>query len=371
VTLTYRPSAQVIAAVERVLPGEVVVELEPRGRWLRDIYLLRTATGLEAVLKLDPDTESGMSAKEAYVAALLQSHGLPVPETLALDADGVHLDVPFIIQRRVGGRRLLDLVGDADEAQRSAIYSSLGRYYRRLHAISAPRSGWIDATGAVLPFSPNEFQQQKVIVDVGARLVAQGLLEVRLHRRLVQLMADSLPFLADHRPTLVRGALPWTVYLDPARGFAVTKETDLHDYLWWDPAWDLASLRYPAFLDIDDACWTAFVGEYGEIGDERRIQLYRLLQLVDASAGNYYEPAAPAHDRWRSTAISLLNSERLGAFLPRDHQGESKNHPANDTDDDHLDEQPEEQTQDAADSQVADGVAQGGPTLHPRQRPEQ
>jgi hypothetical protein len=109
--------------------------------------------------------------------------------------------------------------------------------------------------------------------------------------------------LQAHRPTLVTGgALHWTVYLRQDDDWSVTKITDLSDLLYWDAAWDLASIKYPVFREpLAPELWKAFTSEYGHGPSDKRLKLYRLVQHVDAAIGHYAEPATLEHERWKET----------------------------------------------------------------------
>lgn len=301
-------SKSIIKAVEQCLPGVGITKITPRGKWLREIYEVQFASGTQAFLKVEaPGEGSGMGFKEDYIADLMRANGLSAPRTLALDASGELFGAAAIIQERIGGRRLGDLVCASDQATRIKIYQALGRFYKKLHAIKGQRSGWIVGAGEVMPFSPNEFQHDQVIVRIGAEAVKKGLVDPETYQKLVAVMADNLAYLKRHEPVLVTGgALHWTVYLDEGNEHEVTKLMDLHDFLWWDRAWDLASIRYPAFMNIDNVCWEAFVSEYGEVCEDKRLKLYRFMQTLDACMGNYYEPKSEAHEEWREQSLRSL-----------------------------------------------------------------
>lgn len=298
----------IIKAVEQCLPGARITKITPRGKWLREIYEVQFASGTQAFLKVETPVEgSRMCLKEDYIAELLRTHGLPAPRTLALDASGEIFEAAAILQERVGGRRLGDLVYASDQATRIKIYKALGAFYKKLHAIKGQCSGWIVGAGEVMPFSPNEFQHGQVIVRIGAEAVEKGLVDSKTYEMLVAVMADNLAYLKRHEPVLVTGgALHWTVYLEESKQYEVTKLMDLHDCLWWDRAWDLASIRYPVFMSIDEACWEAFVGEYGQVCEDKRLKLYRLMQTLDSCMGNYYEPKSAAHEEWRKQSLRSL-----------------------------------------------------------------
>jgi hypothetical protein len=66
----------------------------------------------------------------------------------------------------------------------------------------------------------------------------------------------NLPWLEQHTPSLVGGASHWSVYLEKEGDWQVKKIMDLPDVLFWDPAWDIASIRYPEFRPpLPDVLW--------------------------------------------------------------------------------------------------------------------
>ena len=175
----------------------------------------------------------------------------------------------------------------------------MGRFYHKLHRVHHAHSGWIQGAGEISPHSPNEHQYNEVIVRIGREAVERGLLAVDTHRRLQDLWSEHMPWLKEHQPSLVGGALHWTIYLDRDDGWRVTKMMDLSDLLYWDPAWDLAGIKYPAFREpLAAELWAAFTSAYGAVPGEKRLKLYLLMQRLDAAMGNYMEPAAPWNERW-------------------------------------------------------------------------
>jgi aminoglycoside phosphotransferase (APT) family kinase protein len=302
----------VVSAVRHHLPGRTVVQVEDRGVWIRHNFRLTLDGGEIVHLKLDRAFPA--SEKEAHICALLERHGLPAPRVLALDATCEHLPVPFIIQAHISGERLGDLLARVGRADQEGIYRALGRFYRRLHTIHHDHSGWIQGGGVVLLHSPTAHMHKHVIDQTGGQAVERRLLAAEAHRRLQRLWSEHRTWLEAHRPSLVTGgALSWAVYLAQDEDWHVTKIMDLHDLLYWDPAWDVASVRYPVFRDLPDPeLWRAFASSYGSVPDEKRLQLYRLVQHLDAAMGNYVEPAAPHHARWKANVWATFE-HRLDA----------------------------------------------------------
>lgn len=288
-----------VAAVRHHLPNRDVIQVEDRGVWIRHNFKITLDNQKVIYLKLDQGFSA--SEKEAYLCNLLSSNNLPAPSVLTLDTSRVLLPAPFIIQAHVGGERLGVLLKRASQAQRVLIYQALGKFYCRLHSVQHPHSGWIDDTGNVLPFSPNAHQYKEVVVRIGGEAVEKMYLSLKSYTKLRDLWSASLPWLDQHTPSLVSGALHWTVFLEENEGWRVTKLTDLHDMLYWDPAWDLASIRYPVFQpSLPEDLWQAFQTSYGEVADERRLRLYALMQHLDAAMGNYMEPDSLEHKQWKA-----------------------------------------------------------------------
>lgn len=298
---------QIASAIAVHLPGRPVVAVEYRGLWIRHIYKVTLADGERVVLKVQAGPEGcDPAAKEAWAAGLLRANGLPAPRTLAVDGSCTVLDQPFILQEAVGGRTLQALLAEAGEEQAADLYRAVGRFYRGAHGIHHHRSGWVVGAGEVMPFSPNRFMHQQVLVEYGEAAVRAGLMPPAVHRDMVALSTRSLPYLEEHTPTFLPGsALPWAIYLAHEGGeWRVTKVMDLHDSLFWDPAFDLAMLKYPPFGRHRAAAWQAFLSEYGAEPEEQRLRLYLLIQRVDAALGNYMEPETEETRAWRASCLA-------------------------------------------------------------------
>lgn len=294
------PLAIVVAAIEYHLGDQIVSTIEDRGVWIRHNFKITLRNGKVVYCKVDQAFPA--SEKEAYICELLSTNDLRMPRILAADATCTLLPAPFVIQEYVGGQPLGDILNRVDQPEMLRIYRALGRFYRKLHSIHHEYSGWIQGAGEVLPFSPTTHQYNEVIVQIGENAVERKLFVVDTHRRLQSLWSAHLAWLEEHPSTLVTGgALPWTVYMKRNDDWHVTKVMDLSDFLYWDPAWDLASIKYPVFREpLVPEFWQAFISEYGSEPNVKRLQLYRLMQYLDAAMGNYLEPAVPEHERWKA-----------------------------------------------------------------------
>lgn len=307
--MTYSVEA-IARAVQSQLPGRTMAHVAYRGLWIRHTYLITLDGGELVILKVRAENDtSGITEKEAWVAGLLLSRGLPAPRTLAVDTSCTLLDQPYILQEALGGTSLYRLLPSLNPTDAAAVYAAVGRFYREAHAISHTRSGWIEGAGRVLEFSPNRYMHQKVIVEQGESLVQAGRLEPQTYHRVLAVFARHMPYLEDHTPSLLPGsALPWCICVEQEGPWRVTRVMDLPDSLYWDPAFDLAMLKYPPFGQHHGAGWQAFLAEYGPEPPERRLLLYRLMQRLDAAGGNYMAPADPANAVWADTCLSEVPS---------------------------------------------------------------
>lgn len=292
-------SEQVVRAVAAHLPQRTVIAIEDRGTWIRRIFRVTLDGGETVYVKIDAALKA--SVKEAYVTGLLHDHGLPASDILAVDDTQTLLPAPFVIQAHVVGTRLSDLLArHPDAATRAAIYAAMGDFHRRIHAVHRHAAGWIDGPGIVYPGSPRAHQFQAVIVDIGAQAVAQGLISAVTQRRVQTLWDAHRDYLDTYVPSLTTGgAHRWVIYLSDEGGWHVTKIMDLHDLAYWDPAWNLTTVKYPEFTaDPDPASWAAFVEAYGEEPEEKRLKLYLLMRRIDAGMGHYMAPPAPGNAAW-------------------------------------------------------------------------
>lgn len=287
-------------AITLHMPERTVERIEDLGVWIRRNFRITLDGGEIVYLKVDDQFTA--SAKEAYICDLLDRNNLPAPRVVACDISRTLLPNPYILQKHLGGVRLTHLLERENPDELQSLYRSLGRFYRKLHNVHHPYSGWIDGPDLIFQRSPNDYQFNEVMVRIGGEAVSRNLLPAAAHERLMQLWSDHLTWLDQHQPSLVGGSLPWTLYLEKKDGeWQVVKLTDLEDMLYWDPAWDLTNIRYPAFgEDLSPALWAAFKEGYGDLPGEKRLKLYMLMQRLDAAMGNYMEPPSPRNAEWKA-----------------------------------------------------------------------
>jgi hypothetical protein len=124
----------------------------------------------------------------------------------------------------------------------------------------------------------------------------------------VRVYGEHLDDLKAHEPSLVHAsAFLWTIHLGRVGGaWQVTHLGALGDVLWWDPAYDLAMLRWPPFGAVEPAWWEAFCRAYGPLPERQRMLLYLVMQRLCAAMGAYMAPPALQSPAWRRRALDDL-----------------------------------------------------------------
>jgi hypothetical protein len=308
----------VARAVAAHLPGRQVLSVRDGGEWVRRRYLATLEGGGRILVKLSTHPEwLDAGRQEMEAARLMAAHGLPVAPVLAWDPTCRLLPYPFVIQEWRGGQRLGAALAEMEAAgafpaERGRLYQTLGALYARMHAVAGPRSGvWDGTPERIFAVSPNDYLYRAEILEGSARRALDaGLLSPATYRRIVAAWARHLEELKAHRPSLVHGSpFPWTIYVEcDAGGWRVAKLAALGDVLWWDPAYDVAFLRYPPYGATSAEDWAAFERGYGASPslERRRLLLYALLQRPCAAMGTYMAPASPTSQAWAAHCLSVL-----------------------------------------------------------------
>lgn len=298
------------AAIQHNLPGRKLKGVRDLGGSYQRILEAELESGERLIIKIDIQNDPlERSWHEQQVVEILQRNNLPAPDVLAVDTSERLIPNPYIIQRKVGGTKLFQLLEQVPEEEQVAIFHAVGRYYSRMHAITNDRSGVWTETPEKPWGSPVDFYYANELVKGSGRATLDaGILPPKVYERVLEVWAEQLEELKEHQPSLVHNsAFPWTIYLeDSPSGWTVTKLTSLGDVLWWDPAFDLALIRYPPFLWSEKRWWKAFLDGYGEEPDRKRVDLYTILQRLMAVMGAYREPQELYSEEWAKEAVAEI-----------------------------------------------------------------
>jgi hypothetical protein len=302
-------------AVSAHLPGRTAKAVVERGTWGRRIVEVTLDNGEVVFVKVNvhsgPEWLPGGERHEQDVAAIFAAHGLPAPRVMAVDSSCQIIPHPYVIQARVGGTRLGTLLGQVTEADAEAIYAAVGSFYARLHAIRGDHGGvWTTRPDETLG-PPEDFMVEAEIVGgSGRRALDQGRITRRTYDRAVALWAANRDYLKAYRPTLIHfSAFPWNIYLERAGGgWQVAKLMSMGDVMWWDPAWDVACLRYPPFGETSPRAWEALRRGYGPEPERKRMLLYLVMQRLCAAMGIYMAPPAVHSQAWADHCLADLDA---------------------------------------------------------------
>lgn len=300
-------------AIREYMTGCKIRSITDRGIWIHHHYEVVLDNGMTVFFKVGEKPEWSDVKHEADVTKFFIANDLPVPRTLAVDTSASILPYPYIIQEKIGGTRLCNLLNQVNSEEQPSIYEVIGKLYRKIHNIKNARSGlWGDSPRTIrYPISPTDYMFHAEIIDgSGKKALLEGRISQRTYQRIVTYWQDNLDYLKNHQPSLIHfSPFLWNIYLDKTDNeWQVTKLMALSDVMWWDAACDLAELQYPSFGEFNKANWDAFLKGYGTIPDRKRILLYAVLQRLCAVMGIYMAPKMEGNEAWAEQRISDVES---------------------------------------------------------------
>ena len=78
--------------------------------------------------------------------------------------------------------------------------------------------------------------------------------------------------------------------------------------MWWDPAYNLAFLKYPPFGHYKVSRWEVFLRRYGAESETKRLLLYLVMQRICAAMGIYKEPKTTQTTVWADQCLLDLDN---------------------------------------------------------------
>ncbi|WDV46466.1 aminoglycoside phosphotransferase family protein [Clostridiaceae bacterium M8S5] len=290
--------------------GLRVINITDRGQWIRHHYEVELSNSKTVFFKLITHQEpTGGLRHEHNVVNILKNNQLPAPEVLMIDESCQYIEKPFLVQTRVGGKRLGDILMTVSIEEKIEIYREIGKFYRKLHSIKGKKSGVCsdkDLFEVKYPISPNEYMYKAEILNGSGKLAYEkGLISKELYNGIISLWEDNMEYLKDHQPSLIHmSAFFWNIYLEKSETWKVTKILSLGDVMWWDEAYDIATLKYPPFGELDKEVYKGFLSEYKKEPEEKRILLYSIIHRLCEKMGVYLEP-----DKYKNKCKIDLESE--------------------------------------------------------------
>jgi len=298
--------------IKKHFPERSISKIKDKGTMVKHNFKLYLDNGEIIYLKVKMHPEWGDIKHEEKVTEMLLQNNIPAPKVLAAEVSKKIMPYDYLIQEEVYGEKLSELLYKEDREDILNIYKAMGRYYRKLHSIKNHTSGlWSDDPEKILyPISPNDYMYDAEIINGSGKLLLEsGRISENTYNRIVSIWKKNMEYLKDHTPTLINlSSFPWNIYLDKLEGtWAVVKLMALGDVIWWDPAFEIALIKYPVFYDIDEEMWQAFLKEYGSDIEEKRLLLYSIMQKLCAIAGVYMEPEVENKEQWISRSLKEID----------------------------------------------------------------
>lgn len=303
--------SDVLRLAQSHFPDNTISWIEDLNIWVRHNFRVHFTNRKAVVYKFNINTDwLDSSVHEYRVSEILEKNGLPVSPVMVVDDTLQEIGHPFVAVEQGEGDRLDRLMHLKPDDEIKSMYQSIGRFYRKLHAIQGQQSGvWVNNPDELFDISPTDYLfENEIVGGSGEALVQKGTLSKLLHQRTIDIWRANLDYLKQHQPVMVHGSpFPWTIYLiKEGPGWQVSNITGLGDTFWWDAAYDLTFLLYPPFTFMFDPWRIAFLQGYGTKPEVRRLMLYRLLQILCAVNNVYMHPKHDQTETWKQAALNEI-----------------------------------------------------------------
>jgi aminoglycoside phosphotransferase (APT) family kinase protein len=300
---------QLAAICKEHLCDRLEVGEELKDGWFNTAFLLKTAAGREAVIKVAPlDSVRLMRYEEnlmhAEVAALrLVKHmtAVPVPTVIAYDKSRDIVESDFFLTDRIPGRPMNQIRESLDVAAKTKIDQRIGAYLKELHGIQGHPFGtfnrqefatWPEAFACMMDWLDQDARDLKVELPHKV---------FDIYRRFDWALEEATT------PTLVHWDL-WdgNIFVDLESG-AVTGFIDFERALWADPVIEVnfSNLK-PGFLE---AYGSAIMSTHGAKTRRLLYDLYLYLIMVIECR---FRRFASDHEAWTRSQLDKTLSAIAG-----------------------------------------------------------
>lgn len=298
--------------IKKYFPKKQVIEVIDRGMIIKHTYKIILEDNEILYLKLALNEEWSDLLHVKNVSVILNENGVISPRVLVIDHSKEILPYSFLIQEEIYGTKLLNLLKNQDRKNILNIYEGLGKYLRKTHRITNSKSGlWSDNPYEVkYAIAPNDYMfKVEILKGSGKTAFETNRITYNIYNRIIKSFENNMEYLKNHNSTLINVSFfPWNIYLDYKKStWEVTKVMAQNDVIWWDPAFELALVKYPPFFKTDDDMWQSFLLGYGDKPEEKRLILYAILQRLCANMGVYMEPDINNKEEWIKKSYSEIS----------------------------------------------------------------
>lgn len=290
--------------VQSFLPGKSVARIIDRGFRVKQIYeVVLDDNQTSLIYKVKTDPQMGDIWHEENVVRVFLKYGIPTPKVIHSDESCRIIPYPYLVQEKIGGKKLGDLLETEPHTEQLKIYKTIGKLYKKMHSVKNKRSGlWSrEPRQPLYPIEPTDYMfNAELLNGSGKHALEKGIISKELYDKIIETWNKNLTELRQYEPAMIHvSSFYWNIYLQDREGaWDVCKLMSLGDVLWWDPAYDIATLKYPPFGEYKESHWEAFIQGYGETPSETRILLYAIMHRLCATMGVYMEPSKYRSELW-------------------------------------------------------------------------
>lgn len=298
--------------MKRHFPDNVITNIKDRGNWVKNIVEITLEDSKTVFLKIQTNPEWTSVKHEANVVEFFKLNGLPAPSILAYDYSCEIISYPYIIQEGISGTKLQDVIRNHSEDDIIKVYKIIGEFYKTLHGFKNDSSGlWGNTPRDILyPIAPNDFMLKAEIINgSGKKARDRGFISDVTYNRIISIWEKNIDYLKDHEPSLVHiSPFLWNIYFNKLEdNWIIVKIMSLGDVMWWDTAYDLATIKYPPFGEFNQSRWDAFLDGYGEVPEIKRLCLYELMHYLCTMMGVYLEPKTEENYNWKNRKLANMD----------------------------------------------------------------
>lgn len=298
--------------INKHMPNRKIKSIIDKGAIVKRIYKVTFEDDYIVYVKLNTNRKWLGVEQESLVIKYFKSESLPSPNLLFENYSNDIVDSPYIIESHIGGIKLCSLLETLKEEHLIDIYYNIGLYYKTLHGIKNNQAGIWDQSPNTIKYTTHPtIYMFKAEIQNGATLKAfnSSLITKHTYDRIISTWKNSLEYLMNTENSLIHiSPFTWNIYIDDSNDcWEITKVMSMSDFMWWDAAYDVATIKWPPFGIHSNSLFNAFTRGYGKCYPMKRLLLYHLIHHICAVMGVYLEPNTEYNHMWKSSHRDTLD----------------------------------------------------------------